>query len=481
MATVIQNGVGDLWADGGKWLRHASHASAALWRKSRWYVAKAHERPTCGTRTSESSWWCSVKLGMDLQPLRTLPTFRRLFFASAVTNLGSQATYVTIAFQMSVLTHSVLAVGAIGLVEFLPLIIFGLYGGVLADAVNRKVMLLVTEVALLGCSGALLINSLLDAPSVTLLYVVIGAQVIAAGLQSPSLDSLRQQVVPHEFQAAATTLSMFQRTVASIAGPALGGLLAVSVGCWSVYGLDVVSFLGSLVLLARVAAPARVAAATVVSFDALWSGVRYAVTRRDLLGTYLIDLSAMLLAYPIAMLPFVAQQFHERFALALLYAALPLGALGASLTSRWSTKVHHYGQAIALAASGWGLGIALFGWSSSLTIAILGLFIAGWADAISAIFRGTMWNQSIPSEVRGRMGGIELLSYSVGPTLGQSRSGAMAAAFTLKTSLVAGGLACTGVCAGLAAALPSMWRFDVRTDANVALVKSLQPDGDESA
>jgi MFS family permease len=429
----------------------------------------------------ESFWWRSMKLGMDLQPLRSLPTYRRLFFASGVTNLGSQATYVTVAFQMSQLTHSVLAVGAIGLVEFLPLIVFGLYGGVLADAVNRKTMLIATEVALLGCSVALLLNSLLDAPSVILLYVVIGAQVIAAGLQSPSLDSLRQQVVPHESQAAATTLSMFQRTVASIAGPALGGLLAVSVGCWSVYGLDCVSFLGSLVLLARVVAPARVAEATVVSFSALWSGVRYAVTRRDLLGTYLIDLSAMLLAYPLAMLPFVAQQFHQRFALALLYAALPLGALGASLTSRWSTKVHHYGQAIALAAGGWGLGIALFGWSSSLWIAVLGLVIAGWTDAISAIFRGTMWNQSIPTDVRGRMAGIELLSYSVGPTLGQSRSGIMAAVFTLKTSLIAGGLLCTGACAGLAAALPSMWRFDARTDANVALVKAAQMVPDEDA
>jgi hypothetical protein len=211
--------------------------------------------------------------------------------------------------------------------------------------------------------------------------------------------------------------------------------------------------------------------------------VRYAVSRRDLLGTYLIDLSAMLLAYPLAMLPFVAQHFHNRFALALLYAALPLGALGASLTSRWSVKIHHYGQAIALAAGGWGLGIAIFGWANSLPVAVLGLVIAGWTDAISAIFRGTMWNQSIPSDVRGRMAGIELLSYSVGPTLGQSRSGVMAAAFTLKTSLIAGGLLCTGACGGLALALPSMWRFDARSDANVALVKTMHAaaDGDSSA
>ncbi len=478
MASVIQNGVGDLWADGRKWLSHSPHASAALLLESRWYVAMSQTAQIFARKIKESSRWCRVKLGMDLQPLRSLPTFRRLFLASAVTNLGSQATYVTIAFEMSQLTHSVLAVGAIGLVEFLPLIIFGLYGGVLADAVNRKTMLVATEVALLCCSSALLLNSLRHSPSVALLYVVIGAQVIAAGLQGPSLDSLRQQVVPHEWQAQATTLSMFQRTVASIAGPALGGLLAVSVGCWSVYSIDCISFLGSLVLLARVVAPARVVARSAVSFSALWSGVRYAVTRRDLLGTYLIDLSAMLLAYPLAMLPFVAQQFHQRFALALLYAALPLGALGASLTSRWSVKVHHYGKAIALAAGGWGLGIALFGWSSSLALAVAGLFIAGWADAISAIFRGTMWNQSIPTEVRGRMAGIELLSYSVGPTLGQSRSGIMAAAFTLKTSLIAGGLACTGVCAGLAVALPSMWRFDVSNDPNVALVKASKSLGE---
>ncbi len=410
-------------------------------------------------------------LGLDLEPLRVIPAFRRLYVASFVTSFGSQATYVTVAYQMSRLTHSYLAVGAIGLAEVIPMVIFGLYGGVLADAINRKRLIVGTELALTLCSALLLLNTLRAEPSVLALYLIIVAQVMANGLQSPSTDSLRQQVVPHELQPAATTLSMFQRTVATIAGPTLGGLLAVSIGTWSVYLLDLVTFAGSLVLLVGLVVPDRLQPATKPSFSSLRGGVSYAIGRRDLLGTYLIDLAAMLLAYPIAMLPFVAARYHQSWALGALYASLPAGALIASLTSRWATSVHFYGRAIVMAAASWGLGIALFGWASSLTIAILGLMVAGYADAISGIFRGTMWNQSIPNSVRGRMASIEMLSYSVGPTLGQTRSGIMAATLSLKASIVIGGLACTGACGALAAALPTMWRFDVRSDPNVALVR----------
>jgi predicted MFS family arabinose efflux permease len=210
------------------------------------------------------------------------------------------------------------------------------------------------------------------------------------------------------------------------------------------------------------------------SFASLRVGFAYAVGRRDLLGTYLVDLAAMMLAYPMFMLPFVADHFHQTYALAVLYMAMPLGALVASLTSKWTVRVHHYGRAVALAAALWGVGIALFGWTSSLAIAVLGLFWAGAADSISAMFRGTMWNQSIPPDVRDRMASIEMLSYSIGPRVGQFRSGAMTAAFGLRTSLALGGLACAGVCAALPVVLPELWKFDVRSNADVAKVATLR-------
>ena len=204
------------------------------------------------------------------------------------------------------------------------------------------------------------------------------------------------------------------------------------------------------------------------------------MSRPDIVGTYIIDLLAMILAFPVVMLPFVAARFHETYALSLLYCGLPAGALIATLTSGWSRRIHRYGQAIVFAAALWGLGIALFGYSSSLWLVLLGLAVGGGADAISGIFRTTMWNESIPPEMRGRMAGIEMISYSLGPTAGQFRAGVMAAWTTLRFSLTFGGLACTGSVGAVALALPRLWSFDARTDPHVAEVREMRSGEDYS-
>jgi MFS family permease len=176
------------------------------------------------------------------------------------------------------------------------------------------------------------------------------------------------------------------------------------------------------------------------------------------------------------MLPFVAARFHETYALALaLLRTSGRGLDRDTFTSGWSRKVHRYGRAIVIAAALWGLGIALFGYSSSLWLVFLGLAVGGGADAISGIFRTTMWNESIPPEMRGRMAGIEMISYSLGPTAGQFRAGVMAAWTTLRFSLTFGGLACTGSVGAVALALPRLWSFDARTDPHVAEVARCVP------
>jgi MFS family permease len=174
------------------------------------------------------------------------------------------------------------------------------------------------------------------------------------------------------------------------------------------------------------------------------------------------------------MLPFVAARFHESYALSLLYCGLPAGALILTLVSGWTRRVHHYGRAVVVSAAAWGLGIALFGVSSSLWLVLVGLGVAGGADSLSGIFRTTMWNESIPPDVRGRMAGMEMISYSLGPTAGQFRAGVMAAWTSLRVSLTVGGLACTGSVGIVGAALPSLWRFDARSDVNVATVRRLR-------
>jgi MFS family permease len=417
--------------------------------------------------------------GVDLTPLRSSVQFRRLYVAGFISMLGSQATYVAVPFQLKQLTHSTLAVGSIGLVELAPLIIFGLYGGVLADRINRRRLIISTEVVLMFSTALLLTNALLPHPLTWILYIDAAIAAGAESLQSPSVSALNQLFVSHDLQRSASTLANISSTTASIIGPALGGLAAVAFGPGSIYFANVVTFSCSLYLLFRLSATPRPEASGERVADDLREGIRYARGRADILGTYVIDLVAMVFAFPVVMLPFVAARFHDSYALSILYCGLPAGALLAGLTSRWTRRIHRYGRAIVAAAAVWGLGIALFGFSSSLWIVVFGLAVGGGADAVSGIFRNTMWNESIPPDVRGRMAGIEMISYSLGPTAGQFRAGVMAAWTTLRFSLTFGGLACTGSVGVVAAALPSLWRFDARSDVHVAAVRALREAAEE--
>jgi MFS family permease len=418
--------------------------------------------------------------GVDLSPLRESKQYRRLFTSGFVSMLGSQATFVAIPFQLRELTHSTLDVGSIGLVELAPLVFFGLYGGVLADRLNRRRLIISMEVILMFSTLLLVGNALLNHPLVWILYADAAIAAAAYSLQSPSVSALEQLFVSHDLQRSASTLSNVSGTTASIIGPAIGGLVAVAFGPGVLYLANVITFAFSLVILTSLRATPPPIDASDSDLKALREGVAYARSRPDIVGTYIVDLLAMILAFPVTMLPFVAARFHSTYALSVLYCGLPVGALIATLTSRWTRKIHHYGRAIVLAASLWGLGIALFGFSSLLWLVVLGLAIAGGADSISGIFRNTMWNESIPPDMRGRMAGIEMISYTLGPTAGQFRAGVMAAWTTLRFSLTVGGLACTGSVGVVAAALPSMWRFDARTDVHVAEVRTLRENESES-
>jgi MFS family permease len=418
-------------------------------------------------------------IGVDLTPLRVSKQYRRLYIAGFVTALGSQATYVAVPFQLRLLTHSTLDVGSLGLAELLPLIVFGLYGGVLADRLNRRRLIISMEQVLMVSTAVLFVNALLPHPQAWILYVDAFVAAGAGSLQRPSIEAMNQMFVPHDLQRAASTLANIRSTTASIIGPALGGFAAVEFGAGSVYLANLVTFSLSLILLYTL----RATAASVPAegdVAALRSGIRYVMSRPDIVGTYVIDLLAMILAFPVVMLPFVAARFHETYALPLLYCGIPAGALVATLTSGWSRAVHRYGRAIVVAAALWGLGIALFGYSSTLWLVFLGLAVGGGADAISGIFRTTMWNESIPPEMRGRMAGIEMISYSLGPTAGQFRAGVMAAWTTLRFSLTFGGLACTGSVGAVALALPRLWSFDARTDPHVAEVREMRSGEDHS-
>ena len=399
---------------------------------------------------------------MDLTPLRQSPAFRRIFASGLVTYLGSMVTYVAVPFQVAHLTGSYVAVGAIGLAELVPLVIFGLWGGTLADTVDRRIMALATEAAGALLVAVLLVNALLPHPQVWVLYVAAMLLAAVDGLQRPSVDAMIPRVVAHDQMPAASALTSLRWTAASIAGPALGGILISAIGPWSAYAVDVASYVLSIALLWRLPS-IRAAVTESASLRHVMAGLRYAVSRRDLLGTYAIDLIAMIFAFPYALFPFLAQDLGAPWSLGLLYAAGAVGAFIVSATSGWTSSVHRHGRAIVVAAALWGLGIALVGVTRSLPVVLACLALAGAADMVSGIFRSAMWNQTIPDEVRGRMAGIELLSYSIGPLLGQVRSSAAASWLGLRGSFVTGGVLCIAGVGLAAACLPALWQYDDRT------------------
>jgi MFS family permease len=373
-------------------------------------------------------------------------------------------TYVALPFQIKELTNSYIAVGLMGAVELIPLIVFGLYGGVLADKIDRRKMILYTEIALGLMTFSLFVNSQMAEPSLIWIYLVAGVFAALDGLQRPSADAILPRLVSHQDLPAASALMSLRWQTGVITGPAIAGILLATSGTGTAYLVDVATFVISVVFVLRVKSVKQLEKNLAPTFKAMAEGIKYATSRKDLLGTYLVDLSAMFFAMPTALYPFWADQLNATWALGLFYAAGTIGSVIVTLTSGWIKNYHFHGRAVFLGALGWGAAITLAGISNSLFLILFFLALAGAADMVSALFRSAIWNQSIPDELRGRLAGIELLSYSVGPLGGQMRAGSFAAMTNLKTSVISGGLLCIGFVSIATAALPKFRKYDVRTN-----------------
>ncbi|CAB5044338.1 unannotated protein [freshwater metagenome] len=405
-----------------------------------------------------------AKYAIDISPLRKSRDFRNLWAAGLISYFGSMITYVAVPFQIKELTNSYVAVAISGLIEIVPLVIFGLYGGVLADAIDRKKLIWITEALSLLFTALLLINSLLDSPSILLIYVVSGLFAATSGLRQPAMQAALPRLVDHEDMTAAAALMSIRWQAGVIIGPTIGGILISTFSVAVGYAADIATFVISLILLALLSNIPPSQEAEKPSLAGLFEGIKYAFARKDLLGTYLIDLAAMFFAMPTALIPFWADQLGTPWALGLLYAAGTIGSIAVTITSGWTKNVRFYGRAIMWAAIGWGAAIALAGATNYLALVLFFLAAAGASDMISALFRSAMWNQTIPDNFRGRLAGIELLSYSLGPLAGQMRAAGMAAAFSLTFSVTAGGILCIISVALLASFLPTFRKFDIKTD-----------------
>jgi MFS family permease len=397
------------------------------------------------------------RLRADLTPLRSSRDFRLLYTGRTVTALGTQATEVALLVQARQLTGSTLAVGLLGAVEVVPLVVFGLYGGVLADRFDRRRLMVWCEAALGVCAALLMLNALARRPAVWPLYAVTALMIAIYAVQRPSVDASIPRVIPRDQLTAASALLSMSQNVSVIAGTTLGGVLAAGPGPQFVYGLDTASFAVSFCFLFLVRPlPAATGEQTPAGpgLHRIMDGLAYARRRPDLLGSYLADLAAMMLAYPNALFPFVAADLHATWAVGLMFAAPSVGAIAVTVLSGWMSRVRRHGLAIAASAAAWGLLIAGFGAAPGLALALACLVLAGAADMVSGIFRDTLWNQTIPDALRGRLAGVELLSYGVGPSVGQIRAGAVAGVTSPRFSLVSGGLLCVGVVGLVCLALP---------------------------
>ncbi|HEX5569281.1 MAG TPA: MFS transporter [Streptomyces sp.] len=418
----------------------------------------------------------------DLSPWRSSRDFRRLWCAGAVTVFGTFLTFVALPLQLKELTGSTVAVGALGAVELVPLVVFGLYGGALADAVDRRRLLLWTEGALGATALVLLANSLLAEPMVWPLYAVAALTSALGGLQRPALEAIVPRIVPHEQLAAAVALNSLRWQIAGVAAPSMAGVLIAFAGLEWAYAVDAATFAVSVLLTLGLRPSPAARGAARPSLRGIAEGARYAWSRKDLLGTYTVDLAATVLSFPFAVLTFLADDLRAPWAVGLLFAAFPLGALVVSATSGWVRRVHRHGRAVVLAAAGWGVSMTAAGLAGNVWAALLFLAVGGGFDMVSGIFRRTIWNQTIPDELRGRLAGIEMLSYMAGPQLGQVRAGGMAALTSVRTSVWGGGVACVVAVGLLALALPKLMAYDVRTSPHAAAVRrAAPPSGDLGA
>jgi MFS family permease len=412
------------------------------------------------TAAPAKRWWHVATL--DIRPLRRHRDFRLLFIGRFVSFFGSMISFVAVPYQTYQLTHSVLLVGLLGVLEFGAILAVAFLGGALADAQDRRRMVLLSEAGLMVCSLLLAGNAALGRPQVWLLFAVSTAWGALDALQRPSLDAMLPRLVERDELAAAAALGGIRGTLGQIVGPALGGVLVAAVGLPVTYLVDVATFVVGLACLGLMRAVPPPVDAERPSLRRVLEGLRYARSRQELLGTYFVDMIAMFFGMPMALFPAVAQGLGGPKVLGLLYAAPAVGSFLFSTTSGWTSHVHRHGMGVIVAAVSWGLAIIAFGFAPSLWLALFFLALAGAADMMSGVFRSVIWNQTIPDSLRGRLASIEMLSYTSGPALGNFEAGAVASVFNVRISIVSGGVLCVIGCVLCALALPAFRAYDAR-------------------
>jgi len=407
------------------------------------------------TQVAPSRW---RRLAIDVRPLRHA-AFRRIFIGTATSFFGSQLTAVAVPVQMYALTRSSLWVGYLGIAGLVPLLVFALWGGALADVLDRRRLLFVSSVVTWLVTLALLGQALLGLGSPALLLTLVAFQSAAFAVTMPTRSALIPRIVPLAEVPSANTLNFTASTAAGVAGPLAAGVLIHWGVAWA-YGVDALTFTLALWAALRLPAlPPEGSTGRGGLGDVLF-GLRYLFSKPVLLLSFGIDIIAMVLAMPRALFPQAAdERFGGTGAIGWLYASIAIGSLLAGLTSGWIGRVRRQGAALIGAVVVWGIAVAVSGLAHQLWLAVALLAVSGAADLVSAVYRQTIVQTYAPDELRGRMQGVFTAVVAGGPRLGDVRAGAMVVPFGLTGSWVGGGIACVAVTVLLAIGFPALLRY----------------------
>ncbi|NUL06812.1 MFS transporter, partial [Streptomyces lunaelactis] len=399
----------------------------------------------------------------DLTPLRTSVHYRRLWFGSTISWVGQGMTALAISLQVYDITRSTFAVGLVGLCSLVPLVAFGLYGGAIADTVDRRKLGLVSASGSAVLSAGLAVAALAGYHRVWFLYAIVALQAVCAAVNSPARSAMIPRLLPPEQLPAANALSSMMVTSGTLIGPMLGGLIVGFAGYQTAYLIDAVAFSASLYAMWRLPSmrPERTAGAKKAS---VLDGLRFLATRPNLRMTFFSDFCAMILAHPRALFPAVAVLWYDGDArtTGMLVAAPALGALLGGVFSGWQGRIRRHGLAILLAVGAWGTAIAVFGLTRNLWLGLFFLALAGAADTVSMVFRNTMMQAAAPDEMRGRLQGVFIVVVAGGPRLGDFLAGSVAGLTSPTVAVTGGGIACLLAVSLLALRWRGFARYDAR-------------------
>jgi MFS family permease len=399
---------------------------------------------------------------IDLSPFRH-KNFRRLFLGQLISAFGTQMTAVVIPFQVFLITHSTLYTGLISGVEFIFIFFSSLLGGVLADRFEKRKILIWAEIGLSIVPLGLAVNSLSATPSLGAIFMLASLASFLGGIHRPALEALTPRLVSESEIAKISVLAPMRHILTTILSPMIGGFAMVSIGAFYTYIFDAISFFISLLFLLGInykkltSNEVKVQSKSVVG--EIVEGYRYIRSRQEIFCSYASDFIVMVLCNPIALYPALAAAFHQEKSVGMLYAIPSLGAFLMTLTSRWTLSCKRYGVLIICAAALWSVSLAFVGLVPSFNLILCGLLCAGFFDMVSGVFRTTLWNETIPEAIRGRIAGFEMLSYMSGPLLGNALLGFLADAVGIQTALFWGAI-CSLVLLGLFNFfLPALWKY----------------------